>query len=107
MQWAIFRTYSTIQFLPAKRFRPLVIGQLFYLMFCLSVAHPAYAADVATAGLQTVDLVTVDKSERKMYLLSGGKIVKEYRVALGANPQGHKQQEGDERTPEGDYTLDY
>ena len=42
-----------------------------------------------------------------MYLLSGGKIVKEYRVALGANPQGHKRQEGDERTPEGDYTLDY
>ncbi|PHS62402.1 MAG: hypothetical protein COB09_15095 [Thalassobium sp.] len=64
-------------------------------------------ADFLTTDLQTVDLVTVDKSERKMYLLSGGKIVKEYRVALGANPQGHKQQEGDERTPEGDYTLDY
>lgn len=58
----------------------------------------------ANAG---VDLVRVDKSERKMYLLSDGEVVKEYHVALGANPKGHKQQEGDERTPEGEYTLDY
>ncbi|PKF53831.1 hypothetical protein CW748_17620 [Alteromonadales bacterium alter-6D02] len=42
-----------------------------------------------------------------MILLSHGQIVREYNVALGSNPQGHKQQEGDERTPEGTYTLDY
>ncbi|QEY18142.1 hypothetical protein D0C16_20405 [Cellvibrio sp. KY-GH-1] len=54
-----------------------------------------------------VDLVKVDKSANKMCLLEGDKIVKEYHVALGANPKGHKQQEGDERTPEGTYTLDY
>ncbi len=58
----------------------------------------------AVAG---VDLVKVDKSESKMYLLEGGTIVKEYDVAFGANPKGHKQQEGDEKTPEGIYTLDY
>jgi len=54
-----------------------------------------------------VDLVKVDKSEQKMYLLDGKKIIKEYDVAFGANPKGHKQQEGDEKTPEGTYTLDY
>ncbi len=54
-----------------------------------------------------VDLVKVDKSENKMYLFEGENIVKEYHVAFGANPQGHKQQEGDEKTPEGIYTLDY
>ncbi len=42
-----------------------------------------------------------------MYLLAGGKVIKEYYVAFGANPKGHKQQEGDEKTPEGLYTLDY
>lgn len=42
-----------------------------------------------------------------MYLLDGEKIIKEYDVAFGANPKGHKQQEGDEKTPEGIYTLDY
>jgi len=54
-----------------------------------------------------VDLVKVDKSDRKMYLMANGNVVKEYRIALGANPKGHKIQEGDERTPEGTYTLDY
>ena len=29
------------------------------------------------------------------------------RIALGANPVGHKQQQGDERTPEGRYVLDW
>ena len=54
-----------------------------------------------------IDLVTVKKSERKMYLLSGGKIVKEYHVSFGGDPKGHKEQEGDQKTPEGLYTLDY
>ena len=54
-----------------------------------------------------VDLVKVDKSERKMSLLDGDKIVKEFTVAFGANPKGHKLQEGDEKTPEGEYLLDY
>jgi len=42
-----------------------------------------------------------------MYLLSQGERVKEYRVVFGGNPKGHKQQEGDQRTPEGKYVLDY
>jgi len=60
--------------------------------------------NLAVAG---VDLVKVDKSENKMYLLDGGKVIREYHVAFGANAKGHKQQEGDEKTPEGIYTLDY
>lgn len=47
------------------------------------------------------------KSERKLQLLSAGRVVGEFRVALGAHPSGHKVQEGDERTPEGRYVLDY
>lgn len=58
---------------------------------------------VVSAG---VDLVKVDKSERKMYLLEEGKVLREYDVAFGDNPRGHKQRQGDERTPEGIYTLD-
>ena len=57
--------------------------------------------------LAEVDLVKVDKSENRMYLLDGENVLKEYHVAFGANPKGHKQKEGDERTPEGTYTLDY
>ncbi|MGI9282461.1 MAG: L,D-transpeptidase family protein [Endozoicomonas sp.] len=58
----------------------------------------------ATAVTASVDLVKVDKSERQMFLLDDGKVVKTY---AGGSPEGHKQQEGDERTPEGLYTLDY
>lgn len=58
-------------------------------------------------SLADVDLVFVDKSERKMYLFDGQKQIREYDVAFGKNPIGHKQQEGDERTPEGQYVLDY
>jgi len=54
-----------------------------------------------------IDLVKVDKSENKMYLLDNNKIIKEYHVAFGENPKGHKEQEGDEKTPEGIYALDY
>jgi hypothetical protein len=51
------------------------------------------------------DKVVVDKSDRKLYLLRLGRVVAEYPVKLGLNPYGHKQQEGDFRTPEGRYTL--
>ena len=47
------------------------------------------------------------KSEAKLYLKKNGKVFKKYHVSFGANPKGHKQQEGDERTPEGKYILDY
>ncbi|TRX57497.1 L,D-transpeptidase family protein [Thalassomonas sp. M1454] len=54
-----------------------------------------------------VDLVKVDKSSRRMYLYANNTLIKEYHIALGPQPKGHKEQEGDGRTPEGTYTLDY
>ena len=54
-----------------------------------------------------VDYVLVRKKERILYLYSGDDPVKAYPIALGKQPEGHKQQEGDSRTPEGIYTLDW
>ena len=51
--------------------------------------------------------VVVDKSERKLYLLRGGKAYREYAVSLGGVPKGPKQRAGDLKTPEGSYTLDW
>ncbi|AYC99912.1 L,D-transpeptidase family protein [Neorhizobium sp. NCHU2750] len=51
--------------------------------------------------------VLVLKSERRMEILSGGTIVKTYPIALGGSPVGHKEKEGDGRTPEGNYVLDW
>lgn len=33
--------------------------------------------------------------------------MRSYRISLGDNPVGHKLYEGDKRTPEGDYLLDW
>ncbi len=63
-------------------------------------AGPALPADYASA-----DKVLVLKSQRVLRLLHRGRTVAEYPVRLGLNPVGHKQREGDFRTPEGVYSL--
>jgi len=54
-----------------------------------------------------IDRVEVRKDERVMRLMKGGRSLREYRIALGRCPAGPKRCEGDGRTPEGGYTLDY
>jgi murein L,D-transpeptidase YafK len=54
-----------------------------------------------------VDSVLVLKAARKLILMNGDAPIKEYRIALGGNPEGHKEQQGDSRTPEGVYSIDY
>ncbi|TNE98936.1 MAG: hypothetical protein EP328_04010 [Gammaproteobacteria bacterium] len=54
-----------------------------------------------------ISRVLVRKGERRLYLMNGERVVRSYRISLGDNPEGHKLYEGDERTPEGDYTLDW
>ena len=57
-------------------------------------------------GVFRIDRVVVHKSQRVMHLLSGESVMRTYRVALGRDPVGHKEREGDGRTPEGRYTVD-
>ena len=54
-----------------------------------------------------VDRVLVLKKERTLELLSRGKVVKVYKVALGGDPVGPKIRQGDHKTPEGVYVLDF
>lgn len=42
-----------------------------------------------------------------MYLIENNEVIKEFRIALGKRPKGHKVYEGDQRTPEGRYFLDF
>lgn len=62
---------------------------------------------ISAFGTEKADKVLVVKSESKLYLMRNEKIIGAFKAAFGANPKGHKQQEGDERTPEGEYILDY
>jgi murein L,D-transpeptidase YafK len=52
-----------------------------------------------------IDKLIVIKSERIMEAYSGDELVKTYKIALGRNPVGDKQAQGDKRTPEGEYTI--
>lgn len=54
-----------------------------------------------------VDLVVIYKKDRLLQLKRRGQVVRSYNVALGTEPVGHKRKEGDGRTPEGVYTLDW
>jgi murein L,D-transpeptidase YafK len=53
------------------------------------------------------DKVLVEKAARKLTLIQNGNPVRTYRIALGKNPEGPKVQEGDGRTPEGLYVIDW
>lgn len=87
--------------------------------------HTPLSADVAEPSDQTGDVapganatdpwplpavlidpsVVISKSERRLTLSSDGAAVKGYRIALGSEPSGIKEREGDGRTPEGSYYV--
>ena len=60
----------------------------------------------ASAVLIQADKVIVIKSKRLLMLMRDGEILKAYTVALGKQPNGHKTNAGDKKTPEGSYILD-
>jgi len=69
------------------------------VLLCAAVGSAQQPAPVKA------DKILVLKSERKLQLLKGGKVVREYRVALGLQPVGKKTQQGDYKTPEGNYVV--
>jgi murein L,D-transpeptidase YafK len=77
------------------------------LMILSSVAHAKTVIKyVPRYNGPEITQILVDKSERKMYLLSGKKTIRKFKIDLGFSPAGHKQKFGDGRTPEGLYYID-
>ena len=54
----------------------------------------------------SVDRILIEKKERRLTVMARGEALKSYRIALGGNPVGPKERQGDNRTPEGTYTID-
>ncbi len=52
------------------------------------------------------DKILIEKKERRLTLLLKDKVLKKYRIALGGDPNGPKEREGDNKTPEGIYSID-
>jgi murein L,D-transpeptidase YafK len=74
--------------------KPLLVNSLI-LAVSLSAASSADRAD----------RLIVNKSKRELVLLTDGKVIRSYKIALGRNPVGQKQRQGDSKTPEGAYTI--
>jgi murein L,D-transpeptidase YafK len=70
-----------------------------------SNSSSAPRASSLSAEVPIADEVVVRKSERRLYLLRHGEVLRSYRVALGLMPEGPKERSGDFRTPEGRYQL--
>ena len=88
-------------------FRKLV--WFFLAIALLSVGVYVYAHHIwnpLPAGT-TIDRIVVEKSERRLSIFRDDKELKCYRVALGRSPVGAKEQEGDMKTPEGIYWIDW
>ena len=83
---------------------------LFLLVLCvaaLAVAAGAYWNLDPLPRDAVADRVLIEKSARRLTLLKNGSTLKTYGVALGRAPIGAKEYEGDQRTPEGIYSIDF
>jgi murein L,D-transpeptidase YafK len=77
-----------------------MIGLVFY---AIAIMGPCFASAI---NQPQADKIIITKSARTMSLLSGDKVLKTYKVALGTVPDGPKRIEGDHKTPEGNYIID-
>jgi murein L,D-transpeptidase YafK len=76
------------------------------LLILMLLAVPGVApSSSSAAAIEMADRVVVRKSERRLLLMRGERVLRTFDVALGLSPTGHKQREGDFRTPEGNYRL--
>jgi murein L,D-transpeptidase YafK len=71
------------------------------MVLAFGANSPAVAGDFPLA-----DKVLVEKGKRKLHLLRNGMPFRTFDIALGPSPDGDKEQEGDQKTPEGYYMLD-
>jgi L,D-peptidoglycan transpeptidase YkuD (ErfK/YbiS/YcfS/YnhG family) len=54
----------------------------------------------------SIDKILIEKKARRLMLISKGDVIKSYKIALGGNPTGPKERQGDNKTPEGTYVID-
>ncbi|WAG78091.1 L,D-transpeptidase family protein [Metapseudomonas furukawaii] len=77
------------------------------VVLSMGLAALVQASTTPALGSQSIDKVLVVKSERKLLLMNRGDVLKSYRISLGKQPVGPKLREGDQRTPEGFYWIDW
>jgi len=87
-----------------KIMKKIIIIILLLILTGLSVYY-FYPEDTLPVDTE-IDRLVVYKSQRQLHAYSNGELIKTYRISLGGKPLGHKQFEGDKKTPEGIYRID-
>ena len=78
------------------------------MILALIALLPAGALAQSVMAGEQADRLLIDKSDRTLWVYQDGEVIRTYRsLQFGDAPIGHKQFEGDEKTPEGHYTVDY
>lgn len=78
------------------------------MILALVALLPAGALAQSVKAGEQADRLLIDKSDRTLWVYQDGAVIRTYRsLQFGDAPIGHKQFEGDEKTPEGHYTVDY
>jgi murein L,D-transpeptidase YafK len=83
----------------------LTIAATRLFLSALALSLGSWAADTPAIATRKVDRILVLKAERTMQLVAGKDIIKTYKIALGTQPVGAKQKQGDRKTPEGNYVI--
>ncbi|MBL4928319.1 L,D-transpeptidase family protein [Fuscibacter oryzae] len=89
----------------ARFFTALILLSLMALGLAALYLRPSDPLPTQPPLVGVVERIVVEKSARRLVLYQNGVIVREYRVALGFQPQGTKVRQGDGRTPEGLYRI--
>jgi len=76
---------------------------LYFLLFIMLCSCHARERKLS---LPECDRIVIAKSTRTLSLMKGSQVLKSYKVALGRQPLGPKERQGDHRTPEGLYYVD-
>jgi murein L,D-transpeptidase YafK len=76
---------------------------LFIFAICADRFHPV----ITYQKLEPITHIEVNKQKRQMSVYNDAKHLKTFPISLGSSPIGHKTQEGDGKTPEGEYFIDW
>lgn len=119
-------SFAMLGVFPARRGVARMYRRIFRVLFAVSVLVlisgcqtvsgilaelfgdlPVAAPEPEPQAPQLADRIVVRKSKRTLELLHDGALFESFPIALGREPRGSKQEEGDGRTPEGVYQIDW
>ncbi len=92
--------------IPHPKINLLLAGSFLSILLVIIIAY-IIIPENEPCPTETADKIIIHKARRRMMLMKDDRVICTYTISLGGNPEGHKVQEGDGRTPEGLYTIDW